>query len=489
MNDLLHELASNRLLAGLMLGTQDQVFLLDATSMQLIAASHRACVALDGELKVLQQQPLEQTLGVSKQALLAFVQSPSFIKAFSSSTSSNPHFLVFDRFNITFIEEHHRQYLLLIKSGSDEAHNATVDENDSRFKVLVQNTLGLVFEFQMDEHDGISFNYLSDGCRALLGMEANALKQSPQQFFDFMDKDDLARLKAHIQSSVTSLTMLNWEGRFWIHEWQDTKWVNLRASPTKLSNGVIQWSGIMTNITQSKLEKIELEQSRQRLAELSAHLNSVKEQERTRIAREIHDDLGGNLTVIKIGLASLHKHLPDDQALLVEKTQKLKSIVDATFESVHRISGDLRPNILELGIVAALEWQTKEFEKQFDIPCSFNTDRHDEKGTTEQATTLFRICQEAMSNIAKYAQASKVDVALLFSSDAIQLLITDDGVGIKPSDVMKADAFGLRGMEERVAALQGKFLIERLPTQGTRVTVVLPNIQSDGLPSNEWLTD
>ncbi len=469
-----------------MLGTQDQAFLLDAISMQLIAASHSACLALDSELKTLQQQPLELTLGVSKQALSSFVQSPPFIQAFSSSVASRePHFLVFDCFNIALIHDYHGQYLLLIKSGDHEVRNTSADDNDSRFKVLVQNTLGLVFEFQMDEHEGISFNYLSDGCRALLGVEADELKHSPQQFFDFMDKDDLARLLMNIQASANSLSMLNWEGRFWIDEWQDIKWVNLRASPRALLNGAIQWSGIMTNITQSKLEKIELEQSRQRLAELSAHLNSVKEQERTRIAREIHDDLGGNLTVIKIGLASLMKHLPDNDALLVEKTQKLKTIVDATFEAVHRISGDLRPNILELGIVAALEWQTKEFEKQFDIPCSFKTNSHDEKGTTEQATTLFRICQEAMSNIAKYAQATNVDIALLFSSDAIQLLITDDGVGIKPSDVIKPDAFGLRGMEERVAGLHGRFSIVGLPTKGTRVTVVLPNMPSDGQLSNE----
>lgn len=478
MNSLVQQSNNNILFDVLMAGIQDQAFLLDAASMQLIHASQSACEAYGG-LSTLQQQPLQTLLGINREALIAFGRSNQLITQLTpSNKASDIRFSPLNDFNLAVIEADHRQYILAIQPMNGDATIASLDENDTRFKVLVQNTLGLVFEFQMD-NGAVSFDYLSDGCRALLGIDAESLKQSPQQFFAFMDKNDRMRLEANIKASARNLSMLNWEGRFWIDEWQDTKWVNVRASPRKLTNNAIQWSGIMTNITQSKLEKIELEQSRQRLAELSAHLNSVKEQERTRIAREIHDDLGGNLTVIKIGLASLLKHLPQDQQPLIEKTQTLKSIVDTTFETVHRISGDLRPNILELGIVAALEWQTKEFEKQFDTPCSFVTDNHDEKGTTEQATTLFRVCQEAMSNIAKYAQATKVEVVLLINQREIKLVIADDGIGIQPRDVIKSDAFGLRGMEERVSALRGKFSIDGYSGKGTTVTVVLPNDRLD----------
>jgi two-component system, NarL family, sensor histidine kinase UhpB len=254
--------------------------------------------------------------------------------------------------------------------------------------------------------------------------------------------------------------------------------------PKKFANGMVQWSGIMTNITQSKLEKVELEDSRERLAALSDHLNTIKEQERGRISREIHDDLGGNLTVIKMGLTSLLKSLPAEQTMLIEKIQDLKVIVDKTFDTAHRISGDLRPNILELGIVAALDWQSKEFEKQMDIPCYFVTNNQDGKGTAEQATTLFRVCQEAMSNIAKYAKATRVDVALLFGKEEIKMYITDDGVGINPGDVMKPNAFGLRGMEERVVALQGKFSIEKATDKGTNVIVSLPNSSHEAFKVN-----
>lgn len=459
-----------------MLGVSDEAFLLDADAMLLESVSESVCKVFDAKLPALQQKDLETLLGVTKEDLSAFISSHQVMSKLVSQNKENDiRFYPVQHLNIAFIEARHKNYLFAIKKTNQPLNNQDFDENDTRFKVLVKNTPGLVFEFQIDEQGQILFHYLSDGCKALLGIEPEVLKQTPNAVFDIMNKDDFEDFEAKLKVSSAELTMLNWEGRFWIEEWNDTKWVNLRCSPKKFNSGMIQWSGIMTNITQSKHEKFELEQSRERLAELSAHLNTVKEQERSRISREIHDDLGGNLTVIKMGLTSLLKKLPANQAALIEKTQELKQIVDKTFEAAHRISGDLRPNILELGIVAALDWQAKEFEKQMDIPCYFVTNDQDAKGTTEQATTLFRICQEAMSNIAKYAKATRVDVALLFGKQEIKMYITDDGIGINPGDMMKPNAFGLRGMEERVIALQGKFSIEKASDKGTNITVTLPN--------------
>lgn len=467
---------------ALMQGMSDQAFLLDATSMQLVNASDSVCKQFNASLTALQTEALDTLLGVTKEDLFAFVGSHQVMsKLVGQGKSSNIHFYHLQQLNIALIEAGGKPYLFAIKNSGQSLVNQGFDENDTRFKVLVKNTPGLVFEFRIDERGQILFHYLSDGCKALLGIEPVVLTHTPNAFFDIMNKDDFEVFEERLRVSAAELTMLNWEGRFWIEEWHDTKWVNLRCSPKKFANGMIQWSGIMTNITQSKKEKFELEESRQRLAELSTHLNTVKEQERSRISREIHDDLGGNLTVIKMGLASLLKSLPADQAPLIEKAINLKKIVDQTFDVAHRISGDLRPNILELGIVAALDWQAKEFEKQMDIPCYFVTNNQDANGTTEQATTLFRVCQEAMSNIAKYAKATRVDVALLFGKEEIKLYITDNGVGINPGDVMKPNTFGLRGMEERVVALQGKFSIEKATDKGTNIVVTLPNNHDEQL--------
>jgi PAS domain-containing protein len=473
-NDILFEV--------LMRGVSDEAFLIDAESMQLLSVSARVNKTFDETLAELQEKELDELIGVSQEDLSAFISSQQIMsKLVSMNKQQAIRYFDLQHLKVAQFSDSGSTYLLVIKPATQSVINQEFDENDTRFKILVRNTPGLVFEFQIDTNGQILFHYLSDGCKALLGLEPEVLKETPNAFFDIMNKDDFDVFEEKLKTSSSEMAMLNWEGRFWIEEWNDIKWVNLRCSPRKFNSGVVQWSGIMTNITQSKQERLELEQSRERLAELSAHLNTVKEQERSRISREIHDDLGGNLTAIKIGLGSLLNNLPASEKSLVEKTKDIKNIVDKTFDAAHRISGDLRPNILELGIVAALDWQAKEFEKQMDIPCYFVTNNQDGQGTSEQATTLFRVCQEAMSNIAKYAEATRVDIALLFGKNEIKMYITDDGVGITVGDTMKPNAFGLRGMQERVDALQGTLLIEKATDNGTNIIVTLPNVASDKL--------
>jgi signal transduction histidine kinase len=230
----------------------------------------------------------------------------------------------------------------------------------------------------------------------------------------------------------------------------------------------------MTNITQSKNAKHELEKSRRELVELTAHIHKIKEQERSAIAREIHDDLGGNLTAIKMGLSTIIKRLTDGKAVQLEQAESLKSILDSTFEAVHRISSDLRPNALDLGIVAAIEWQAKEFEKQLGITCTFSCNQSEIPVTTDQGITLFRIFQESLSNIAKHANASHVAVDLIAEAHDVVMTISDNGVGIKSGDTLKSDSFGLRGMRERVTALQGTFNVSQSKKQGTVITIKIP---------------
>jgi two-component system, NarL family, sensor histidine kinase UhpB len=479
---LTEQLRKDILFDVLMRGVSDEAFLIDTESMRLLSVSARVNKAFDETLSELQEKALDALIGVSQEDLSAFISSQQVMtKLVSMNKQQAIRFYDLQHLKVAHFTDNARTYLLVIKPASQSVINQEFDENDTRFKVLVKSTPGLVFEFQIDTQGQILFHYLSNGCKALLGIEPEVLKERPNAFFDIMNKDDFDVFEEKLKVSSSEMAMLNWEGRFWIEEWNDIKWVNLRCSPRKFNSGIVQWSGIMTNITQSKQERLELEQSRERLAELSAHLNTVKEHERSRISREIHDDLGGNLTAIKIGLGSLLKNLPADEKALVEKTKDIKKIVDQTFDTAHRISGDLRPNILELGIVAALDWQAKEFEKQMDIPCYFVTNNQDGQVTSEQATTLFRVCQEAMSNIAKYAKATRVDVALLFGKDEIKMYITDDGIGITVGDTMKPNAFGLRGMKERVDALQGMLLIEKATDGGTNVIVTLPHVKSDKL--------
>lgn len=374
-----------------------------------------------------------------------------------------------------------QQELIFIKNdfiSLEEAIQALI-EIESRFQAIVTNTHGLVFQFQLDNNGEINFIYLSDGCKALLGFSAETLKLNSKPFYAMINARDRTALRKRLEVSGNKLKPLNWEGRVWIEGWQDTKWINIRSTPRVLSNGVLQWEGIMTNITQSKIEQHGIEQSRRSLAELSAHMNQIKEHERGRIAREIHDDLGGNLTAIKIGLSSIINRLNAGQKVTVEQAQGLETIVDSTFDAIHRISSDLRPNILDLGIVAALEWQATEFEKQLGIKCHFSYWKNEIPMTTDQSITLFRICQESMSNIAKHAKATSVHLDLSATQNEIVMMISDNGVGIKPSDTLKANSFGLRGMQERVTALRGSFDITESSESGTVITIKLPVERKD----------
>ena len=338
------------------------------------------------------------------------------------------------------------------------------------------NMPALFFQCVLHADGRIDYPYLSGGCAALLGLPSETLQREPQRFADLIVPEDRKAYRASMQASASALASWNWEGRIWVQEYEDRKWINLRASPRALTSPAlgVQWDGIMTNITASKLEKLEVTRSRERLAELTAHIEQVKEQERTRIAREIHDDLGGNLTAIKMALMMLTERLPDEPKLR-EQAEYVDALVDRTIDAVHRISLDLRPSMLDFGLVAALEWQSREFEKQNGISCAFSCSDRDIDVSLDRATAMFRIFQEALTNIAKHAMASLVTVRLerRFNSAAgeIVLSIADNGRGIAEADRSKPQSFGLRGMNERARALGGTMQLAVAPGGGTVVTI------------------
>lgn len=363
---------------------------------------------------------------------------------------------------------------LLLGIGDDlsreHAAAAALEQYQARYNAVVSHTPGLVYQFVLHADGTIGFPYLSEACAALLGLPAMRLQAEPGLFLDLVLPEDRKGYLEAMQESKASLANWNWEGRIWIDAWHDVKWINLRATPQLLPDGAVQWDGIMTNITDSKNEHAELLASRARLAELTAHIEQAKEQERTRIAREIHDDLGGNLTAIKMALAMLAARLPDDAAL-TDKAAYLDGLVDRTIDAVHRISLDLRPPTLDLGIVAALEWQAREFEKQAGIACVFRSPNKDIALDPDHASALFRIFQEALTNIAKHAGATRVTVTLRRERRHLLLTIRDNGRGIAPADRLKPQSFGLRSMSERAHALGGTLALSGAPGGGTMVAI------------------
>lgn len=458
-------------------GMFDEAYIFDAGTMALLAVSEAVYMRTGQDFESLKNLPTEKLVNVSREFLNHHMQVSANQER--TSAKSKPAIVYVDesQFKILNVKSGDDDYLVVIKNdaSSKEAIAKALSETETRFKAIVANTPGLVCQFRMDAEGDLQFDYLSDHCIELLGFTPLEFKLNGKLFYEMMNPRDRSVLRMRLKLSREDLGIVNWDGRVWIDAWQDTKWINMRSTPRKLINGDIQWDGLITNITQSMDKKFEIEESRRRLSELTAHMNSIREDERQKIACEIHDDLGGNLTAIKIGLSSVMQKLQDGHAVDIKKLQHMEEVVDGTYEAIHRISSDLRPNIIEFGIVAALEWQAGEFKKQYNIPCYFNVGEREIQASPDQAMALFRICQEAMSNIAKYAKASEVNVNLNRHKNEVEMIVLDDGIGIKPIDKLKDNSFGLRGMQERVTALNGHFKISRLRgRRGTQVHVRLP---------------
>jgi signal transduction histidine kinase len=222
--------------------------------------------------------------------------------------------------------------------------------------------------------------------------------------------------------------------------------------------------------------EVELRESHKQLRALSTYLQHVREEERSRIAREVHDELGQALTSCKLDASWLAHHLPRNQKELSQKAEKLSIGIDSTIQTVRRISTELRPSILDyLGLAAALEWQAQEFQSRTGIRCHVSAQLRDPNLDPERTTAFFRIFQETLTNVIRHAKATRVDVELKEDAARIILDVKDNGRGISRKEISDPRAMGLLGMRERAALLGGDFRIQPLSGgKGTRACVAIP---------------
>jgi len=218
-----------------------------------------------------------------------------------------------------------------------------------------------------------------------------------------------------------------------------------------------------------------LRQSREHLRELFAHLQSVREQERTQIARQIHDEFGAVLTGLKVDLSSLEKNMPAEREKVQMRLREDMELIDSAIQTVRGISSELRPSVLDhLGLTAAIEWQVKEFGNRTRIPWDISINVKDTVLDKDLSTAVFRIFQEALVNIVRHAEATKITVNLEEKDGFIVLDVIDNGKGIPEEKLTDHHSYGLMGMRERVQYLGGKLEIKGKINKGTTVTVKVP---------------
>jgi PAS domain S-box-containing protein len=241
---------------------------------------------------------------------------------------------------------------------------------------------------------------------------------------------------------------------------------------------------VNADITERQRAAAELHQSKEQLRALADRLLRAREEEATRIARELHDQFGRYLTTIKMDLRSIERVLAGEMTsqiacVLRQKAQTIGHTVDETVQTVRAIATQLRPGLLDdLGLAAAIEWQAADFQKRSGILCALTLPGEDPPASRDQATALFRIFQEILTNVARHAQAAKVWVHLGEEREAIVLGVEDDGVGISQAQVTEHRSLGLLGMRERATAFGGTIEIAGVPGQGTTVTVRMPVLKA-----------
>jgi signal transduction histidine kinase len=245
-------------------------------------------------------------------------------------------------------------------------------------------------------------------------------------------------------------------------------------TPLQNADGTVSKLSIVRDVTARRIADYQLRASRQQLRSLSVHQQTTREEERKAVSREIHDELGQVLATLQLGVSSLSEDCQDNQRL-TDKTAGMKQLVASAIRSVQSIAAQLRPSMLDqLGLAAAIEWLAAEFRTTTEISCTSDILVKDNDFDGNMATAVFRICQEALTNVKRHSGATRAAVTLEQRNGRIVLIVTDNGSGVTREQLRASHSFGITGMRERAFALGGRVRLCRSQQGGTVVIAHIP---------------
>ena len=366
---------------------------------------------------------------------------------------------------------------LLVRSHMQSLRKAESQLRESEFKFnkLYENgPFGMVLT-------NVDFKFINTNaafCTIVGYSEAELLELSLK---DISNPDDLIKDLLNISKLIDNeLSIYKTEKRY-IRKDGQVIWGSLTVIPYSDNNGQFLYNlGIIEDITNRKRAEIALNNSELELRKFASHLQHVREEEKVALAREIHDDLGQILVVLKIEMGLMKRMVIKNNSFvdaeeILNKFDSLVALIDKTIKTTRRIMNGLRPELLELhGLVAAIKVCILEFDERQHLKCEFSNNMLEDEIDEQQKLVLYRILQEALNNIAKHSKATLVTIQLNREADTLILEITDNGIGFNKNKSGRPDSYGMIGMKERVVLLKGKLEITSQPNKGTCVKVEIP---------------
>lgn len=340
---------------------------------------------------------------------------------------------------------------------------AEIRASEEKYRTIVEQASDGIF---ISAPDLSILDANNSGC-SMLGYTKEELQKL--KFTELIDPENLKNHPIMHKDLSTGNTVIN--ERKLIRK--DGSEISAEITAKLLSNGKYQTT--IRDITEQKKAKDELEKSYKEIRQLSEHLQNIREEERISIAREIHDELGQQLTVLKMDIYWLKKKLDKSDEETEKRINDLLKLADSTINSVRKISSELRPGLLDdLGLVATMEWQLSEFEKHSGIKTTFNVEESEILLPDRFKSGLFRIFQESLTNVARHANAKKVIVNLRQEQGKVLLYIEDNGKGFDKNKTADKRTLGILGMKERTEMMGGEYEIKSIPGKGTTVLVAIP---------------
>ncbi len=352
------------------------------------------------------------------------------------------------------------------KKAEEEIHKLQKD-----YFSIISSVDGIVWEADAQTFE---FSFVSKQAEKILGYSVDDWINSPTFWADHIFEEDRNWVVNYCTQCTKDKKDHEFEYRMLAAD-GSIVWLRDIVSVQVEKNKPAKLVGIMVDITESKQDEVKMKKYNDQLQELTGHLLSIREEERRRIGREIHDDLGQQLTAIKMDVSWIDKKTPEEAELVKIKLKNIISLLDGSNLSIRRILSELKPSILdEYGLLDALQWQAKQFTENTGIPVVINSAEKSYHLPEAISTCLFRVFQESLTNITRYAEANMVQVFIKQSENILQLRIEDNGIGFEKNLLHNKKTFGIIGMKERVRALNGKLSIDTIAGKGTKITVNIP---------------